>query len=139
MYIDSITTLSAPYSVTANTCSGAIAASATCSVTIEYSPSIEGMNLAEFVVTYGPTLARDTENTSTTQVVGVGVVPSSANEVITISSELDFGSITLGSSAVDLVKTFTNASSATIYISSVSNGLSAPFSLIYKQLLGKFG
>lgn len=60
VYVDSIDALSAPFSITSTTCGGAMASAATCTVSIEFEPTVTGIALQSLIINYGPTLAHDT-------------------------------------------------------------------------------
>ncbi len=133
VFIGSVATTSAKYTITANTCpSGAtaLAASATCTITVQYAPTAETSDIFELDVSYGPDQARNTNLVAAATLIGKSEPPPVGNSAISLSpNTFDFGNVALSPAYSDQAITVQNTSTRNLYFGAV-NGLATPFSVV---------
>lgn len=102
----------APFLLVNSTCPPSLAAGATCTYTIAYSPTASGVSTASFSVT-------DAAGTQSSTLTGTGTSTAAPAATLT-PSKLDFGSISTGTTTAAQTATLTNTGNATLNISSIS-------------------
>jgi sugar lactone lactonase YvrE len=121
--------LAAPFSISANTCSGqTLAPSGTCALTVRFAPSANGSFSDSFDI------PSDDPDTATVAITVSGISVSNISVIDSVSPNNDlqvpYGSVTQGNTS-DQTVTVTNTGTADLVIGTIANAnpLAAPFSI----------
>jgi hypothetical protein len=114
----------ADFSISANTCSGAIAADGSCTFNVVFAPSVSGARSADITVQHNAAIG----NPLTISVNGTGTGSAQTTASLSISS-LEFDALFVGQSSRAQTLALTNSGGSPLTISSV-NGANAHFSLV---------
>jgi hypothetical protein len=132
IYLGTASVTSAEYSITANTCptgATALAGSGSCSISVRYTPTDEGTDIAELRMPHGPDQARASNLLSRATLIGKSEPPPVGNSALTLSpNDHDFGSVGLSPASDTTSITVTNTSSRSLYFGAMT-GLTSPYSV----------
>jgi hypothetical protein len=132
IYLGSASVTSAEYSITANTCptgATALAGSGSCSISVRYTPTDEGTDIAELRMPHGPDQARASNLLSRATLIGKSEPPPVGNSALTLSpNDYDFQSVGLSPAFDTTVITVTNTSARSLYFGAMT-GLTSPYSV----------
>lgn len=133
IYLSGVSVTNSKFTITANTCpmggSTALAASATCQVTVRFAPTADGGQAADVRVSYGPDQARNSSLLAIMAVAGRSSSTSYGNTAIAFTpSYWDFGDVANGVTSIKGV-TVTNVSASAVYVSSVTRTSASSFTL----------
>lgn len=132
IYLGTASVTSAEYSITANTCptgATALAGSGSCSISVRYTPTDEGTDIAELRMPHGPDQARASNLLSRATLIGKSEPPPVGNSALTLSpNDHDFGSVGLSPASDTTVITVTNTSARSLYFGAMT-GLTSPYSV----------
>jgi len=118
---------SGDFNLVNTTCSGVLAASATCKATVNFTPSLPGLRTG--TLTVAPPVALASGKATPPPAPATAALKGTGTQVAVLDmpSSVDFGSLTLNTSATSIVVTLRDTGNAVVSISSIA--LSGPFTL----------
>lgn len=123
LLVFSAITVSGPFGIATNTCGTSVAAGASCSVGVTFTPTATGAATG--------TLAFTDSAGSSPQTVSLSGTGSSSSSPVTLSaSSLNLGTVAVGATSAPVTVTLTNHQSTALSISSI--GISGPFAISSK-------